>query len=86
MLSPSLTSFESTLFKWAKNSSVPSAMVSLIIGTSTSMTEPPPGGKVKVCETPVKSAGSIQKEVCDKWMVGKEQVKKDDEEEEKEVR
>ena len=50
------------------------------------MTEPPPGGKVKVCETPVKSAGSIQKEVCDKWVVGKEQVKKDDEEEEKEVR
>ena len=60
MLSPRLTSFGSTLSKLAKNSSVASAMVSLMIGTGTSMTASPPGGKVKVREIPVKSPGSVE--------------------------
>ena len=60
VLSPRLTSFGSTLSKLAKNSSVASAMVSLMIGTGTSMTASPPGGKVKVREIPVKSPGSVE--------------------------
>ena len=60
MSSPRLTSFGSTLSKLAKNSSVPSVMVSLMIGTGTSMTAFPPGGKVKVREIPVKSPGSVE--------------------------
>ena len=60
--SPRLTSFGSTLSKLAINSSVPSAIVSLIIGTGTSMTSSPPGGKVKVREIPVKSP-AIEEEV-----------------------
>ena len=59
---PRLTSFGSTLPKLAKNSSVPSAIVSLIIGTGTRMTSSPPGGKVKVREIPVKSP-AIEEEV-----------------------
>ena len=57
--SPTLT-FGSTSSKMAKNSSVPSAMVSLMIETGTSRTASPPGGKVKVREIPVKSPGSIE--------------------------
>ena len=53
--SPRLTSFGTTLIKLAKNSSVPSAIVSLIIGTGTCMVSSPPRGKVKVREIPVKS-------------------------------
>ena len=60
--SPRLTSFGSTLSKLAKNSSVPSAIVSLIIGTGTRMTSSPPAGKVKVREIPVKSP-AIEEEV-----------------------
>ena len=61
-MSPRLTSFGSTLSKWAKNSSVPSAIVSLIIGTATRMTSSPPGRKVKVRELSVKSP-AIEEEV-----------------------
>ena len=61
-LSPRLTSFGSTLSKLAKNSSVPSAIESMIIGTGTCMTSSPPGGKVNVREIPVKSP-AIEKEV-----------------------
>ena len=61
-VSPRLTSFGSTLSKLAKNSSVPSAIVSLIIGTGTCMTSSPPAEKVKVREIPVKSP-AIEKEV-----------------------
>ena len=60
--SPRLTSFGSTLSKLAKNSSVPSAILSLIIGTGTRMTSSPPGGKVKVRKIPVKSP-AIEEEV-----------------------
>ena len=58
--SPRLTSFGSTLSKLAKNPSVSSAMVSLMIGTGTSRTASPPGEKVKVREIPVKSPGSVE--------------------------
>ena len=60
--SPRLTSFGFTLSKLAKNSSVSSATVSLIIVIGTRMTSSPPGGKVKVREIPVKSP-AIEEEV-----------------------
>ena len=62
VFSPRLTSFGSTLSKLAKNSSIPSAKVSLIIGTGTSMTSSPSAGKVKVRAIPVKSP-AIEEEV-----------------------
>ena len=34
------------------------------IEIGTSMTASPPGGKVKVCEIPMKSAGSSEEKVC----------------------
>ena len=48
----------------AKNSSVLSAIVSLIIGTGTRMMSSPPGGKVKVREIPVKSP-AIEEELLE---------------------
>lgn len=47
----------------AENSSVPSVMLLSIIGIGTSIASLP-GQKVKSCEIPVKSVGSVEEEVC----------------------